>query len=162
MLDASVATANSALQRARETLETRAARWRPKPPEDDATRRLLSQYVEAWERADIGALVCLLHEEATLAMPPLPLWLSGPHAIGASIGGMVFRPGTAGVFRLVETEANGLPAFAAYAMGDDGEYAPMALHVLSIRDGRIDGITAFMNPAVFSAFDVPERLTASR
>jgi RNA polymerase sigma-70 factor (ECF subfamily) len=158
MLEGTVASANSALQRARETLEARASRWRPKPPEDETTRRLLGQYISAWESSDVGALVSLLHQEATLAMPPLPVWLSGPAAIGQSIGGMVFRPGTAGVFRLLETEANGLPALAAYARHEDGGYHPMSLHALSMREGRIDAITAFMDPRWFAAFDLPARL----
>ena len=78
MLGSSVAGVNSALQRARETLEARAGRWRPALPDEQTTRSLLTRYVQAWERADVPALVSLLREDATLAMPPLPIWLLGP------------------------------------------------------------------------------------
>jgi RNA polymerase sigma-70 factor (ECF subfamily) len=121
------------------------------------TRTLLAKYVQAWERADVPALVSLLHEDATLAMPPLPIWLRGPRDIGLSIAAMVLTPEAAGQFRLVHTEANGFPAMAAYRrQGADG-YAPMALHVLSLQGDRIAEMTAFLDPRVFAKFALPER-----
>ncbi|HWZ93077.1 MAG TPA: RNA polymerase subunit sigma-70 [Polyangiaceae bacterium] len=155
MLGGSVASANSLLQRARETIEARGPRFRARLPDEPTTRSLLGRYVAAWEGADVSALVSLLHEEATLAMPPLPIWLSGPAAIGASIAGMVLTPEARGAFRLIPTEANGLPALAAYRRGEDGSFTPFAIHVLSLRDDRIDAITAFLDPRLFERFGLP-------
>lgn len=158
LLEMSVASVNSALQRARETLETRAARWQPKLPEEPTVRTLLARYVAAWESADVPALVALLHQEATLAMPPLPFWLRGRDAIGHSIAGMVLTPEARGVFRLVITEANGMPALAAYQRDGDG-YRAFALHVLELTHAsHIDSITAFLDPSVFPRLDLPMRI----
>jgi RNA polymerase sigma-70 factor (ECF subfamily) len=158
MLQSSVASVNSSLQRARETLESRAGQWRPALPEEAVTRDLLARYVQAWERADVPALVSILHEEATLAMPPLPIWLRGPRAIGQSIGAMVLTPEASGMFRLVVTEANGVPALAAYRRQGGDTYEPFALHLLSLTGDRIGAVTAFLDPGLFGKFDLPPRL----
>jgi RNA polymerase sigma-70 factor (ECF subfamily) len=126
MLSTSVASANSALQRARDTLEERSARWRPRVPETGDARDLLARYVEAWEKADVGSLAALLHEEATLAMPPLPMWLRGADDIVASIGAMVLTPDARGAF----------------------------LHVVESSGGKIVEVTAFLDPRVLGAFDL--------
>jgi RNA polymerase sigma-70 factor, ECF subfamily len=147
-----VASVNSALQRARETLEARVAGWRPRVPDEATTRALLSRYVDAWERADLGALAALLREESTLAMPPLPIWLRGRDAIAASIGGMVLTPETAGRFHFRETSANGLPALAAYERGPDGSSRFVALHVLELDEAGILSITAFLDPGLAATF----------
>jgi len=160
LLGASTASVNSALQRARETLEGRAARWRPALPDEQTTRTLLARYVQAWEQADVTALVSLLREDATLAMPPLPLWLLGPRAIGESIGAMVLVPAARGAFRFVHTEANGLPALAAYARREGDAFEPVALHVLSLEGDRVTAITAFMDPRMYASFELPARLQA--
>jgi RNA polymerase sigma-70 factor (ECF subfamily) len=158
LLGASTASVTSALQRARETLEGRAARWRPALPDEPTTRTLLARYVQAWEQADVTALVSLLREDATLAMPPLPLWLLGPRAIGESIGAMVLVPAARGAFRFVHTEANGLPALAAYARGEGEAFEPMALHVLSLEGDRVTAITAFMDRRMYASFELPARV----
>ena len=154
-LDTTVASANSALQRARETLEARAARWRPRVPDDATTRALLARYCEAWERADTAALAALLHEDATFAMPPLPIWLRGPAAICRSVSIMVFAVDGADSFRFEATEANGLPALAAYRRGEDGRRRAASLHVLEPRGDRLAAITAFLDPALVTAFGFP-------
>jgi RNA polymerase sigma-70 factor, ECF subfamily len=160
LLELSVAAVNSALQRARETLAARATKVSPTIDDAD-TSALLSRYVEAWELADVNALVALLHEDATLAMPPLPQWIAGASAIGASIGAMVFGPAGPGAFKLVRTEANGQPALAAYQRDrDSGELRATALHVLELRQGRIDAITAFLDPSLFPAFGLAPVLPA--
>jgi RNA polymerase sigma-70 factor (ECF subfamily) len=151
----SIAAANSALQRARETIEARSERWRPAPPIDASVRTLLARYVSAWENADVTEFVKLLKEDATLAMPPLPLWLRGAHAIAASVRAMVLRPEARGLFRLIETEANGLPAFAAYRKTDHGGYEPVALHVIETRDSAIAAMTAFLDPTLFARLELP-------
>jgi RNA polymerase sigma-70 factor (ECF subfamily) len=121
--------------------------------EDATLRTLLGRYVSAWALADVPALVALLHEDATLAMPPIPEWVEGAAAIGASLGAMVFTPDSRGRFRLVPMRASGRPAFAAYK---DGE--PMAIHVLDVKDGRIATITAFLDASLFARFGLPARI----
>ncbi len=158
LLELTVAAVNSALVRARESLAARGTAP-PAAASDGPTRELLARYVQAWELADVTSLVALLHEDATLAMPPLAEWLAGSAAIAASLQAMVFGPAGAGAFRLLATEANGRPAFAAYQRDPaSGELRPMALHVLDLADGRIAGITAFLGP--FAAFGLPATLPA--
>ncbi len=160
LLGLTVAAANSALQRARETLATRADTARQNVQlDDDATSALLARYVQAWEQADVSLLVSLLHEDATLAMPPLSEWLQGPADIGAAIRAMVLTPDAAGLFRLVRTEANGLPALATYARSPEtGELQARSIHVIEIRDGRIAAMMAFLNPSLFGPFGLPVML----
>lgn len=159
LLDTSIAAINSALQRARETIAQRAGALRAAPPTiDDATTRVLAKYMHAWELADVSMLVSLLHDDATLAMPPLPGWLQGARAIGASIAAMVFDGDARGRYRLLKTNANGVPAYAAYGRAADGALRPVALHVLELQGDRIGAITAFMNPALFAAFGLPATL----
>jgi RNA polymerase sigma-70 factor (ECF subfamily) len=95
-------------------------------------------------------------------MPPLPQWLQGAHAIGASIGGMVLVPGSSGQFRVVPTQANGLPAFALYRRDDAaiGTYRPLSLHLVEIVDGRIASIIAFLDASLFEPFGLPATLPA--
>ena len=151
----SVAAMNSALQRARETLDARATKWRPKLPDDEGTRRVLAKYIDAWERSEVGSLVELLHEEATLSMPPLPMWLLGRDAIVRSLGGMVMTPATRGTIRFVPSEANGLPALAAYRRRPTGRFELESLHMLSLDGERIDAMIAFLDPRLLGAFDLP-------
>jgi RNA polymerase sigma-70 factor, ECF subfamily len=172
LLDTSVASVNSALQRARATLATADLAADPIKPMDDDQRKLLAQYVEAFERYDMAALTSLLHDDATLNMPPLPLWLQGHTDITEWMLGPGY--GCAGS-RLVPTVANGMPAFGQYrpaATADptqwggpgregrgDGGYLPWALIVLEISDGRIKGITNFLDTdRLFPLFGLPERL----
>ena len=158
LLGASVGSVTSSLQRARETIEARSERWRPSLPEESASRALLARYVQAWERADVPALASLLHEDATLSMPPVPLWLRGREAIRQSIGAMVLPPEARGQFRFVLTEANGVPALGAYRARGDAGFEPVGLHVLSIREDRIVDLTAFLDPGLVAKFDLPPRL----
>jgi RNA polymerase sigma-70 factor (ECF subfamily) len=153
LLGMSTAAVNSALQRAREVL---ASRRITAPAPDPAQVAVLARYVDAWERSDSSALVALLREDATLAMPPIREWIVGARSIGASIEAMVFGPAGAGAFKLVATEANGLPAFAAYAQGH-----ALGLHVLELHGGAIASITAFLTPSLFPKFGFPAMYTAS-
>lgn len=158
LLDLSVAAVNSALQRARATLAARAdTRTAPVVVDDRATTELLARYVRAWEHADVGELVALLHAEATLAMPPMSQWLRGADAIGTAIAAMVWHPGAA-PFRMVPTRANGSPAFAAYQRADDGSWRAAALHVLDLVDARVVGIVAFLDPRTLAAFGLAPTL----
>jgi RNA polymerase sigma-70 factor (ECF subfamily) len=155
LLGLTVAAVNSALQRARDTL---GAQQGEPPPVDEQTASLLGRYLAAWEKADTQALVSLLHEDATLAMPPMPEWVAGATAIGAIIDKMVFAPSGPGAFRMVALEANGLPAFASYARADDGVFRARALHILDVRDGRIAGLVAFIDASLFPTFGLAPSL----
>ena len=106
-------------------------------------------------------LASLLHEDATLCMPPLSIWLSGAEAIALSVGAMVLTPEARGAFRFLTTQANGLPALAAYRRTESGEYAPNALHLLEIDGDRIATVTAFLDPSLFPSFELPERLSGA-
>ncbi len=145
--DASVASVNSALQRARETIDARAARWKPRVNEnDDATHALVARYVDAWERSDASLLLALLHDDATLSMPPMPLWLLGARDIVKSIGDMVFsRTQDQRTLRFDRTIANGAPALVM-RRNDSIE----SLHVLTIAQGRIAAVDAFLDPRSFA------------
>jgi RNA polymerase sigma-70 factor (ECF subfamily) len=157
LLDTSVASVNSALQRARSTLaESNVTDSDPFQPGDDAQQALLTRYVEAFERFDIESLVSLLHEDATMTMPPYDLWLHGADELrkwllgaGAGCRGSRFAP----------VEANGSPAFAQWRPSETGSgFAAWAIHVLQVSDGRISGIDFFVDPNLFPAFGLPLRL----
>ena len=144
LLDTSVASVNSALQRARATLDDAA----PQPtdqlePMDAEQRELLGRYVDAFERYDMDSLVALLHEDATLSMPPYALWLRGH----ADFREWLLGPGHGcRGSRLVPVAANGAPAFGQYRpSGPGGAYEPFALQVLEISEGRIVSFNAFLD-----------------
>ena len=157
LLETSVASVNSALQRARATLEKGDGEAAPSTPAaelDAADRAVLDRYVAAFEDYDVDALVALLHEEATLSMPPYSLWLRGPLALrnwwlGRGIGCRGSR--------LVPTAANGLPAFGQYRpSGPGGSFEPWALQIVEIADGRIRGLVSFLDTARwFPLFGLP-------
>jgi len=157
LLDTSVPSVNSALQRARVTIAATDKTAEVLEPGDDEQRKLLARYVEAFEAYDLTALTALLHEDATLSMPPLPLWLRGPDDITAWMRGTGF--GCEGS-RLIPTVANGLPAFGQYRVAADGEgHEPWALIVLEISDGRITGVTNFLDTErLFPLFGLPAQL----
>ncbi len=157
LLDSSVASVNSALQRAHSTLAARDLSPSDAfQPLDEAQRALLARYVDAFERYDIDSLTSLLHEDATQSMPPYELWLRGRDDVLR----WWFGPG-AGCrgSRLVATVANGLPAFGQYKpSGPAGSYEPWALQVIEISAGRIIGFNAFLDTAsLFPLFGLPAR-----
>lgn len=144
-LDMTEPAVNSALQRARATLQSDSKPRRPAPRADDAqTAYLLARYVAAWESSDAPALVALLREDVVLTMPPLPTWYQGRAAIQGFLEGYLFANFTAGRFKLAATQANGSPAFAVYQSDDAGIYRPSALHVLTLTDGQIAEINDFL------------------
>ncbi|HEY2218152.1 MAG TPA: sigma-70 family RNA polymerase sigma factor [Gaiellaceae bacterium] len=158
LLDTSVASVNSALQRARATLaETDAIATTDEL--DDAGRALLERYVTAFERYDMEALTSLIQEDARQSMPPYDLWLSGRDDIltwwvGPGIGCKGSRVIPAG-------SANGSPAFGQYKPSPDGGYEPWALQVVELSEGRIGEITFFLDTdALFPLFGLPPRLDA--
>jgi RNA polymerase sigma-70 factor (ECF subfamily) len=158
LLETSVASVNSALQRARATLETSDV-GAERAPLDEADRELLSRYVAAFEAYDIEALTSLIHEDATQSMPPYDLWLSGREDIfewwlGPGIGCRGSRV-------IPTVAANGSPAFGQYKPSEDGGYEAWALQVLEIRDGSIVELTFFLDTkTLFPLFGLPPRLDA--
>ena len=156
LLETSVASVNSALQRARATLEaTKLDATETKPSVDAADEELLARYVEAFQRYDMDALTSLIHEDATQSMPPYDLWLSGRDDILT----WWFGPGgTCANSRVIPVvAANGAPAFGQYRPVPGGEgYEPWALQVLEIEDGKIVEFTFFLDTArVFPLFGLP-------
>ena len=155
LLDTSVASVNSALQRARATLaQAEIADTDPIRPLDADQRDLLARYVDAFERYDMNALAKLLHEDATLSMPPLSLWLRGPEQIRAWMLGT--GSGCRGS-KLIPAAANGTPAFGQYRpSGPGGRHEPWALVVLEISGGRIAGVNSFLDTErLFPFFGLP-------
>ena len=152
LLETSVAAVNSALQRARATLEAVRAGTADPPAEDPGQRELLSRYVRAFETYDITSLVSLLHEDATFSMPPYRLWLRGPVEAGRFLLGQ--GAGCRGS-RLVATSANGCAAFGSYKPAGPGRHEPFALQVLEVADGRISAWHNFLFPELFPAFGLP-------
>jgi RNA polymerase sigma-70 factor (ECF subfamily) len=156
LLDSTVASVNSALQRARATLADVGGRPEPRPLDDDG-RELLERYVDAFERYDIDAFVRLLHDDATQHMPPYEMWMRG----SADIATWMLGPGIgcAGS-RAFPVQANGSPAIAQYRPRPDGGHQPWALHVLEIRDGRIAHTTSFLDleAGLFTQVGLPAAL----
>ena len=160
LLDSSVASVNSALQRARATLAAgNVSASDPYPPLSAEDSALLARYVEAFEQYDIDALTSLIREDATQSMPPFDMWLSGRDDIfrwwlGPGIGCQGSRVIPIG-------SANGSPAFAQYKPNPDGDgHVPWALQVLELSEGRIGEFTFFLDTArLFPLFGVPLSLT---
>jgi RNA polymerase sigma-70 factor (ECF subfamily) len=154
LLETSVASVNSALQRARATLAARegSSATSVTDPEQEA---LLVQYVDAFERYDITRLVTLLHDDAVMSMPPYDLWLRGPVEMGRWFLGQ--GCGCQGS-RLVPTAANGCAAFGSYRPDGTGGYHPFALQVIEVSGDRIVGHHNFLDTTLFAAFGLPAQL----
>jgi RNA polymerase sigma-70 factor, ECF subfamily len=158
LLDTSVASVNSALQRSRATLASSDMTAATTPAQlDEADRALLARYVEAFERYDMDALTSLIQEDAQQSMPPYDLWLRGRDDIFT----WWFGPG-AGCrgSRVIPTiAANGSPAFGQYKPSEDGGYEPWALQVIEIDGGQIVELTFFLDTErLFPLFGLPARL----
>jgi RNA polymerase sigma-70 factor (TIGR02960 family) len=148
VLETTVASVNSALQRARAGLrehlpEPRAA-WRPDQEPSAAERELLERYVEASERADVQALAALMHEDLRFSMPPQPgVWEGRDTVVQGWVDGG-FGSESFGSMRCVVTRANGQPAVAGYVRTPDTDaHRPLALDVLRIEDGLVREIVTF-------------------
>ena len=143
LLDTSVASVNSALQRARTTLrENPPAPGEPLRPGDAVQRDLLHRYCAAFERHDVDALVSLLHEDATMSMPPFAWWLRGRDQIRRALADP--QASCAGA-RLWPVAANGSPAFWQTRPGPDGRHSPFALVVLSLTRGAVTDIVTYLD-----------------
>jgi RNA polymerase sigma-70 factor (ECF subfamily) len=156
LLGTSVASVNSALQRARATLDTVApSEAETYEPTDPVQRDLLERYLDAFTRYDIDTLVGLLREDATMCMPPYPMWLSGPAEVRAWMTGPGCRCEGS---RVVPVNANGMPAFAQWRKTEDGNsFYPWAIHVLEVREGRIAGLNFFLDAGrLFPLYGLPD------
>jgi len=155
LLDTSVASVNSALQRARSALASSdVSSADAAAPMDEGQQELLDRYVAAFEQFDMDSLISLLHEDATLSMPPYELWLQGHADLRAWFAG----PGAhCEGSRLVAVTANGSPAFGQYRpSGPGGSHEPWALQVLDIAGGRVARINTFLDTArMFPLFGLP-------
>jgi RNA polymerase sigma-70 factor, ECF subfamily len=160
LLETTVASVNSALQRARATVEAKADVNAPALPLGDADRELLDRYVDAFERYDMEALTALIREDATQTMPPYELWLSGREEILCFWQGP--GAGCRGSRVLPAPDANGRPTFAQYKPSETGSgWEPWALQVLELADGRVADLRFFLDcERVFPLFGLPLRLDA--
>jgi len=158
-LDTTVASVNSALQRARQTLgrdpETSSQQAVLRDLGEDGRRALVGAFVDAWERSDVEAVIALLAEDARFTMPPLPTWFRGRADIGRFFSERVF----ATPWRLVPVGANGQLAFACYQASEPGApFRLSAVNVLTLRGDAIVEISGFLDPPILSHFDLPDEL----
>ena len=156
LLDTTVASVNSALQRARATLGN--ADLEPSldlSGLDAEHRALLDRYEDAFLRYDVEALVALLHEDATLTMPPFPFWLQGAQEAGRFWASP--EPSKCAGSRLTAVEVNGMPGYAQYKPSVDGSrHEAWCLQVVQVGEGRIERIDYFLDtPTVFPLFGLP-------
>ncbi|MEA2685849.1 MAG: polymerase sigma-70 factor, subfamily [Actinomycetota bacterium] len=157
LLDTSVASVNSALQRARATLAARAASSTTPEPEVVSAEQqaLLARYVDAFERYDIASLVSLLHEDAVMSMPPYDFWIRGPVEMGRFfLGAGIGCEGS----RLIPVMANGTAAFGSYKIDPAGGFAPWSIQVIEISGDRIVGHHNFLDTSLFPIFGLPAHL----
>lgn len=162
LLGTSVASVNSALQRARATLAERDGQGPEgavSDPLDEEQQRLLERYVAAFEGYDMTALTALLHEDAVMTMPPFDLWLRGTDDI---TGFMTTLGAACAGSHLVPVQVNGLPGFAQYKPDEEsGGFTAWAVQVLELSDGRITGFHCFLDTQRwFPLFDLPLHLEA--
>jgi RNA polymerase sigma-70 factor, ECF subfamily len=161
-LDTTTASVNSALQRARsaveERLPERSQQATLRSLGDAEIRELVERFIDAWIENDVEALVALLAEDATFAMPPHTTWWRGRETI------LAFRTRIAPRlprFRSLEARANGQPAVCWYMRDeDDGGFKAVSLEVLTLEHGGVSEITAFVMPELFGRFGLPDELPA--
>ncbi|WP_320673006.1 sigma-70 family RNA polymerase sigma factor [Patulibacter defluvii] len=166
-LDTSVASVNSALQRARKTV----AEKHPEQSQQQTLRALgdeqvtavVARYAEAWERGDVDAIAAMLVEDAAITMPPMATWFRGEQLLVFlrewAFNGRVYDALGRRRVKVVPTTANGQPAFGTYSWDPEhGSHRPTVLQVLTLRGERIVEITGFVSPEVFPRFGLPAEL----
>jgi RNA polymerase sigma-70 factor (ECF subfamily) len=159
-LNTTVASVNSALQRARKTVEERLPDRSQQETlrllGDEKVRELVAAYVEAWAGGDVDAVRALLAEDAVFSMPPWSMWWRGRDAIAGLAPGAKETCATA---RTLPTRVNGQPAVASYPEdADSGRHLPLAIDVLTLEGGLIKEITAFITPEIFPRLGLPREL----
>jgi RNA polymerase sigma-70 factor (ECF subfamily) len=161
-LATTTASVNSALQRARKTVEERLPEKSQQATlrslGDERVRGIVQRFVDAFEYGDVDAIVALLADDATFEMPPYPDWYRGREAIADS---WLMPGGPPPRLRYLPTRASGQLALGTYALDRErGRFVPIALDVLTLRDAQIVDITAFRTPEMFRRFGLPEELAA--
>ncbi|AVT31734.1 RNA polymerase subunit sigma-70 [Plantactinospora sp. BC1] len=169
LLDNSVASVNSALQRARATirehLPERRLDWAPTAAPSEEERAVLRRYVDALERADLATVAELLAEDVRTTMPPYPTWFRGRESVLRALATSwdPALPGYVGRFRTLPTRANGRPAVATYVRRPgEPDHRPFAISVFWFGGGQITEIVAFHDPGLFPAFALPPSLPGHR
>lgn len=157
LLESSVASVNSALQRARATLEDTAHLGEAKPAVLTVEKQdFAKKYAESFEAYDMDALVSLLHKDVVMSMPPFELWLEGPDNVRNWLLGT--GKGCQGS-RLIQVEANGTTAFGQYRKTADG-HEPWALQLIEVENGQVTALTSFLDtPNLFPLFGLPMKLS---
>lgn len=168
VLEQTVSSVNSALHRARKTLNERyqgKSEGTSAQANDERSQWLLDHFVKAWESADVDGLVALLKEDAVLAMPPSPSWYQGRADIGTFVAATVFAD--EGMFtgiaarrwKLLPTRANGAPAYAIYQRTQGITYQAFGMHVLEHDSDGLSQIISFIDPSLPSRFGLPAEVT---
>jgi RNA polymerase sigma-70 factor, ECF subfamily len=160
-LEMTPAAVDTALQRAHKTaderLPARSQQATLQALGDERLRGVVEQFVDAWERADVDAVVAMLAHDATIAMPPHPTWFRGREAIETFLSSGPLAPGTR--WRVLPTSANGQIAFGEYRWAETTKrFAGRRLTVLTIANALISDITAFGAPELLARFGLPEQL----
>ncbi len=160
-LDMNPAAVDSAMQRAKKTVDARLPQRSQQATVralgDAQLRAIVDGYMEAWERSDVDAVVAMLAEEATFTMPPQPTWFRGRDAIATFLAA---RPLAEGMrWRIVPTRANGQLAFGHYCW-DGAGFAAESVAVLTLRGTQIEDLTVFRTPELLERFGLPARLAA--
>ena len=162
-LETTVPSVKSALQRARRALDERLPEQSQQATlralGDDTVRQLVQRYIDAFERDDVDAVVAMLTDDATIAMPPTPTWYSGPKAIAAFVAAEPLAGERQ--WRHIPTRANSQPAVGCYSRdGGQGSFTAHVLDVLTLRGGQITAITSFVDADLFRSFGLPDQLPA--
>ncbi len=164
-LDGSVASVNSALQRARATLREHLppgrSDWAPAAPPTEGERQVLRRYMDAVERGDLDEVAALLAKDVRATMPPFPEWFADRDSVLAALAATwdAGSPDYIGALRMIPTSANGQLAAASYRRPPGKPvFEPFGIGVLRVRDGRITEIVAFHEPGLFPAFGLPPAL----
>jgi RNA polymerase sigma-70 factor, ECF subfamily len=163
-LEMTPAAVDTALQRAHKTVDerlpVRSQQATLQALGDEGLRKLVAGFVDAWERADVDAVVEMLAHDATVAMPPQPTWYQGRDAVATFLRRVALAPGKR--WRLLPVSANGQPAFGEYLWNDSaGNFAAEAVTVLTLSDDLIADITSFRYPDLFACFGLPAHLEAT-
>jgi len=163
VLETTPVSVDSALQRAHKTVDERLPSQTQQQTlrllGDNELSKLVERYVAAWERNDVEAVVSLLAEDARMAMPPLPSWYSGREHVAAFLRGYALAEIKR--WQLIPTSANGQPALAGYLWDEQtAAFMPYCLYVLTLQQGQIEEITAFVTPEAFPRFGLPELIAA--
>jgi RNA polymerase sigma-70 factor (ECF subfamily) len=169
-LDTTVASVNSAMQRARKAIDDklpdRSQQATLRALGDEEIKAIVERYMDAWERGDVDGIVALLAKDATITMPPMATWFRGDGVVVFltewAFSGRAYNAEGNRRVRVVPARANGQPAIGTYAWNDEaGAYLPTVLQVLTFDGDRVAEITGFVDPAVFPGFGLPDSLPVS-